>query len=328
MCSRDRAEVEAVKNELLKAGIVAEARNNPVAEALDISGVELWVHNERDFYNASRLYAEMQNHTSWKRRFAAGQAPAKAPEPGNGANKSEARPVETGGREVNPVCSRPDGELRGRDLDLASSVLEQEIDRMLDREAHLMAQGEALRAELKELGQTLAQEEAAFTRESERRAAAEKELTEKVSGLQRALERERADRAQAEEQFGRERHGWQHQLKSREDAMKEAQKKLDAQSQLLQVQLAEMAGLRETIADLERQRDADEKALSSARAEAAMEQELRLAAEERAEAAIVAHTALERRLHEQEALEQRMQVHVASMNSLCNKLQARRAGTA
>ena len=60
----DPAEIEALKNEFFMAGIVAEIRNNPVAEALGISGVELWVQDERDFFTASKLYAEMQDRAS------------------------------------------------------------------------------------------------------------------------------------------------------------------------------------------------------------------------------------------------------------------------
>ena len=60
MCSQSRAEIEAVKDELTKAGIATETRNNPMAEALGVNGLELWVQDERDFFNAANLFARMQ----------------------------------------------------------------------------------------------------------------------------------------------------------------------------------------------------------------------------------------------------------------------------
>src|SRR5262245_6655079 len=59
--SGNEHEVEEVRRELLKAGIASEKRRHPIAEAFGVSGVELWVQNERDFFNASQLYARMQH---------------------------------------------------------------------------------------------------------------------------------------------------------------------------------------------------------------------------------------------------------------------------
>ena len=66
MCSRDPVEVEALQNEFFKAGIAVATRSNPVAESLGIRAVELWVTDERDFFTASKLYAEMRDRTSGK----------------------------------------------------------------------------------------------------------------------------------------------------------------------------------------------------------------------------------------------------------------------
>src|ERR1051325_5334169 len=61
MTSGNENEVEEVRRELLKAGIASEKRRHPIAEAFGIGGVELWVENERDFFDASQLYAPMQH---------------------------------------------------------------------------------------------------------------------------------------------------------------------------------------------------------------------------------------------------------------------------
>ena len=324
MCSPDPAEIEAVKRAFLKAGIVTETRHNPVAEALGISGVELWVMDERDFFNASKLYGQIRDGTSGSCTAATTHPQAEAPDRCIRPAEPEAGRAERPNGGVHGSNSKHAAEPRREDLEQASSSLEKAIDEMLKRESDLAAECASLRSKVKELGQALAEGQAAFARETESRAAAESEQAEKLSGLQSALECERAKRARAEEQLGRERHEWQQQVKSREDSLKETRKQLDSKSQLLQAQQAAMVELREEIVALELQRDAAEKSLSGARDEAIREREARLAAEERADVAAEAQRSLEKQLLEQMDLEQRMQAQVASMNSLCSKLQAKR----
>ena len=324
MCSQDPAEIEAVRAALSKAGIVAETRNNPVAEALGISGVELWVMDERDCFNASRLYAEMQDRTSGRCGGATAHPQAEAPGPYIDLDEPEAGKAEWLNRGVNGGNSKQASEPQREELEQASSLLEKEIDEMLERESGLVADCASLRSKVKELGQALEEGRVAFARETESRAAAEREQAEKLSGLQSMLECERAARARVQEQVGRERHEWQQQLKCRDDALKETQKQLDAKSQLLQTQQAAIEELRDTILALEVQREAGEKSLSGAREEAIREREARLAAEERAGVAAEVQKSLEKQLLEQKDLEQRLQAHVASINSLCSKLAAKR----
>ena len=324
MCSPDPAEIEAVRNEFLKAGIAAETRNNPVAEAMGINGVELWVMDERDFFAASKLYAEMQDGTSGRCGGATAHPQAEAPDLSISLDEPGAGEAERPNRGVNGGSSKHASEPQREELQQASSLLEKEIDEMLGRERELVGECASLRNKMRELDQALAEGRAAFARETESRAAAEREQAEKLSGLQSALECERAARARVQEQVGRERHEWQQQLKCRDDALKETQKQLDAKSQLLQTQQAAIEELRDTILALEVQREAGEKSLSGAREEAIREREARLAAEERAGVAAEVQKSLEKQLLEQKDLEQRLQAHVASINSLCSKLQAKR----
>jgi chromosome segregation ATPase len=324
MCSQDPPKIEAVKNAFLAAGIVAETRHNPVAEALGISGIELWVMDERDFFNASKLYAELQDRPSGRCAGATAFPRVEAPDLRADPKELEARRADRPNRGVKGSKSQPASEPQREELEQASSLLEKEVDEMLERESGLVAECASLRSKMKELDQALAEGRAAFARETESRAAAEREQAEKLSGLQSALECERAERARAQEQLGRKRYEWQQQLNSRDDALKETQKQLDSKSQLLETQQAAIVDLRDTIVALERQRAADEKSLSGAREEAVMEREARLAAEERARVAAGAQKSLEKQLLEQKDLEQSLQAHVASMNSLCGKLQAKR----
>src|SRR5258705_12117859 len=60
MCAGHETEIELGRKDLFKAGIHSETRRHPIAEALGVSGVELWVQNEQDFFNASRVYTRLQ----------------------------------------------------------------------------------------------------------------------------------------------------------------------------------------------------------------------------------------------------------------------------
>ncbi len=238
MCSRDPAEVEALQNEFFKAGIAVATRSNPVAESLGIGAVELWVTDERDFFTASKLYAEMRDRTSGKCGGATvplqaetpGQHHPKEPEPG------KAKPPNRG---VNGSNSKHANEPQREELEQASSLLEKEIDDMLKRESELVTECASLRSKMEEMGQALAEARAALGRETESRAAAEREQAKKLSGLQSAMEHER--------------HEWQRQLKSRDESLKVSQKQLDAKSQLLQTHQAAIVELRDTIVASEQQ---------------------------------------------------------------------------
>src|SRR6476660_889486 len=60
VCAGHETEIVLVKNELFQAGIASEMRRHPMAEALGVNGVELWVRNKEDLSNASRLYNLLQ----------------------------------------------------------------------------------------------------------------------------------------------------------------------------------------------------------------------------------------------------------------------------
>src|SRR5262245_4921917 len=60
MCAGNEKEIELVREKLFEAGIASETRRHPMAETFGVSGLELWVENEQDFFNASTLYARLQ----------------------------------------------------------------------------------------------------------------------------------------------------------------------------------------------------------------------------------------------------------------------------
>jgi hypothetical protein len=64
MCGGSEKEIELVRKKLFEAGITSETRRHPMAASLGVSGLELWVQNERDLFNASRLYTRLQQESA------------------------------------------------------------------------------------------------------------------------------------------------------------------------------------------------------------------------------------------------------------------------
>jgi hypothetical protein len=304
MCSQNPAEVETVKNELLKAGIAAETRPHSLAQELGASGVELWVQDERDFFNAARLLARMQDRAAGRTGGSVANPQEETPERSIGVAKPAAEPHSVPQRGGNNADSRRAGASRHEELKRARSLLETGIEEMFARERELAEECASLRAKVKELTQALAQGEAAFASEIEGRAAAEKNLVEQISCLVRARELEREE--------------WR-RLKSQDDALKNAQKELDSTFRRLQAQQGAAAALKEKVVSLEIQRDEREKSLCNARTEALAEREARIAAEEQAERAELAQEVLKKQLAEHKEREQQMHAHVASLNTLFSR---------
>jgi hypothetical protein len=306
MCSQNQDEVEVVKNELLKAGIASETRCHPMAESLGVRGIELWVQHEQDFFDASKLYARMQER-------AAGRSGGPAPNPQGKrpivAAGPEAEPCRPAQGEVKSIASGPPKEPRREELKHARSLLEKGIEEMFMRESELARECASLRSKVEQLSKALAQAQADLDREIQGRAVAETNQTAQISGLVNALDREKQE--------------WQQQLKRRDDSLKNAQEELDSMSRLLEAQQAAAMGLKQQVVSLELQRNEHEIALSNARAEALEERDARIAAEERAEKAVLAQESLETQLAGYKKLEQHMQAHVASLSSLFCKTEAR-----
>jgi hypothetical protein len=289
MCSRNRTEVEGVKNELLKAGIASETRPLPVADGLGVGGLELWVQNERDFFDASKLYARLQDHAANRvetpatnRKAGTSARPVSGPEPQ--VERAGAPAKYLGSFDSQPVAQP--GRL---ELEQAGSRLRQGIEEMLLREGELAGECASLRGKVKELTRALAQAQADIAREIKSREAAERNQTEQLTGLV--------------DNFERERREWQQQLKCSNETFKNAQEQVDSLSRLLQTQQAETTALRQELAALECQRDQ----------ETVAEREARTVAEQRAS---LAEESLLMQQVQREELERQIQAHVAGLGSL------------
>ena len=310
MCSERREEVAAVKMALFAEGIRSEIRENPLTAALNLKRLELWVGNEHDYLVARKVYSRVQA------RARNGQEPAVAEVPIEISIDVEPPPAPPAGATVGRVADldAPDKSQRpGGELAEASSLLEKEIDEVLKRQDALAETCVTLRGEVENRGRSL----------SESQAAAEKKAAE-FAALRSALERELAERRRAEEQLKGEAHELKSRLESGEQALAERQQGLEAALQQLQTQQATVAQLQQALACREQECNANNRLVAKAQADLAVERESRLAAEEKAAKAAQAQERLEKRLTEQRELEAQLRASIGSMNSLRDKLQAKR----
>lgn len=240
MCSKVRSEVESVKKELFKAGIASEIRTNPLADALRVSRIELWVQHERDFFNASKLYAAMQVGAGNGNAEAVKSASDRAETFIEVEDRQRADFPQTG-RKSPPQPSNGAGhEPPARSLEQARSQLEQEIEQMLQKQNTLATTCSELQAKLAALRDTVSETQAALEREREKCATIEKERSAEISRLKAFLETERAEGAHKQEQRERERREWEQKLTAGEEALEAAQEVLEKQSAEQQIRQREM----------------------------------------------------------------------------------------
>jgi hypothetical protein len=309
MCSQDQHEVEAVRNELVKAGIPVETRPHPIAQALGVSGLELWVQNERDFFNASKLYARLQDRVGAPPEPSTIRPSTKGPVRLGTEPQAKAPPPQISPRTGSQVAPKPAPQPGRMELKQASSLLQKGIEEVLLRESELSGECASLRGKVQELKQALAVAQAEVSREVKSREAAERNQTEELTHLVNTLERERKE--------------WEQQLKLCEDSMKKAQDQARALSHLLQSQQASSVALKREITGLEIQRDQQEQLLSNARQETVVEREARLAAEQRAGAA---EESLQIQSAERINLETQIRAQLATLGSLVGKLASKSSG--
>ena len=310
MCSERREEVAAVKMELFKEGIRSEIRENPLTAALNIQRLELWVENERDHLVARRVFSRMQA------RARNGQEPADAEVPIEISIDVEPPPALPAGAAVGRGADRDaqdKSQQPGGELEEASSLLEKEIDEVLKRQDALAETCGTLRREVENLSRSL----------SESQAAAERKAAE-FATLRNALERELAERRRSEEQLKGEARELQSRLKSGEQSLLEKQQRLEAALQQLQTQQAAAAQLQRELASREQEWDATNRLVSKVQADLAVERGSRMAAEEKAAKSAQAQERLEKQMAEQKHLEAQLRASIRSMNSLRDRLQAKR----
>jgi predicted nucleic acid-binding Zn-ribbon protein len=313
ICSTQQDEIGAVKRELFKAGIRSEIRSNPVAAALNITRLELWVENDNDLLAAQKLYARMQA------RAGNGHDPADADTNTETSADLEGLPTPstTALAPLNPTGADPDRKSRGRppgsELEQVSLLLEKEIDEVLEREEALSKTCTALRNEVESLTRSL----------SESQAVADRKSTD-FAALKASLESELAERTRSEDQLKSQVRELQSRLKSADGTLIERQRKLDATLDQLQTQQGKVVELRKEIVAREQEWEDCKRMVSKARAELALERQSRIAAEEKTAESLQAKESLEKQLAEQKDARSQLQASIGNLNSLRDRLHAKK----
>lgn len=311
MCSTQQEEIGAVKRELFRAGIRSEIRENPLAAALNITRLELWVENDKDYFAAQKFYAGMQARAGNGHEPADGEESTGASINPEVALSSSRWAVSRGaaGRDGNGKSQLPGGE-----LEQVSLLLEKEIEEILEREDALSEDCSTLRGEVENLSRSL----------SESQAAAEKKAVE-FAALKISLEREVAEHARSEDQLKGEVRELQSLLKSAEGTLVERQRRLETTLEQLQTQQAKVVELRKEIVSREQEWDEHKRLVSKTHAELAVERQSRIVAEEKAAKSAQAQEHMEKQLTEQKDMQGQLQASIGSLNLLRDRLQAKKS---
>jgi hypothetical protein len=340
MCSRDRKEVEAVKTELFRNGIRSEIRNNPVAEALRVSRVELWLNDECDYFKASKVYVAFQERGTPGSPKAAEREPAPQ-DTSEVYVEAEELPYAPAPHTKPPPANPPSGAKSAPSQPLAdaaaadgslaevSGLLEQEIDDLLARDAELNARYVSLEKTAESLRKSLGAAEARAAAESSARAAAEKKALA-ATELQSSLKRDLAERATAAERLELAVAGLRKELKARDQAAAAASAKVETHARELREQQALLVALRGELSAREQQLKELGDILTQAGVDLGTEKQARTAAEERLSQCSVARAALEQQAAAQiqeiqqtraelKAREAQLQAFVGKVNALRGK---------
>jgi hypothetical protein len=306
LCGGNEKEIGLVRKKLLDAGIASETRRHPIAESLGVSGIELWVHNERDFFNASRLYTGIQQTSGNSLGTATTSPKAEISRHSVSGPKPQAEPSSTLPMDVGKADTKTVAQPRRLEFKEASSLLQKSIEEILQCESELEGECASLRAKVEQLTHALSQAQADIGQEIKNREATERKQSEQLTGVLDTIARERRE--------------WQEKLKSSDDSLKNAKEQVGSLSRLLETEQEAAEALQQKIVALQLQRDEQERSLCDARKEAAVERDARLAADERAG---FAEESLQRQWAERQELERQIQV---SLGPLLARMASKAAG--
>lgn len=330
MCSKERQEVEAVKSELFRAGIRSEIRANPVANALGITRLEVFVH-ERDLVRAAKV----------RQGF---QAPNDDDDPPNGLGvggkingtlESDGADLDIEAEELlsvtvesedegksNPVSVMDGGGAEG-EFAQATALLEKEIEEMLVRETKLVDHCTALEEKLKALEASLAKSKTDFAEEASSRSKVEKQL---------------AQASEARGSLEKEIRTLELSLKASREALETTEDRLESQTREAKTHQGRLSELKKEITSRDSQLERLAESLAQARAGIDQEKALRAAAEQKCSEHAAVRKSLEQRLAQFELLQgqlenrrrdeqQQMKTYLGTVNQLRNRLKAKLEST-
>ena len=308
MCAGNEKEIGLVRSKLLEAGIASETRRHPIAESLGVNGIELWVQNEQDFFNASKLYNHLQQTSG--DNLVTPTTNSQSDFPGHSVTepKPQAESSSTLPKDAGNVDSKPVAQPRRLEFKQASSLLQKSIEEILQCESELEGECTSLRAKVEQLTRALAQAQADVAEEIKTREAAERNQSEQLTDVLDTIARERRE--------------WQQKLKSSDDSIKSAKEQIGAMSLLLETEQEAAETLQQKIVALQLQRDEQELSLCDTRKDLVAERKARLAADERAG---FAEESLQKQCAERQELERQIQ---SSLGPLLARMASKTTATA
>lgn len=304
MCAGKEKEIGLIRSKLLEAGIASETRRHPIAESLGVDGLELWVQNEQDFFNASKIYNHLQQ-TSGDSLGTPKTSPKAEIHAHSVTGPKPSAELSDTPKDVCNVVSKPVVQPRRLEFKHASSLLQKSIEEILLCESELEGECASLRAKVEQLTRALAQAQADVGQEIKTREAAERNQSEQLTGVLDTIARERRE--------------WQQKLKSSDDSIKSAKEQVGAMSLLLETEQAAAETLQQKIVELQLQRDEQERSLCDTRKDLVAERKARLAADERAG---VAEESLQKQCAERQELDRQIQ---ASLGPLLARMASKAA---
>jgi len=305
MCAGNEKEIGLIRQKLLEAGIASETRRHPIAESLGVDGIELWVQDERDFFDASKVYNHLQRGSGNSLVTPTRSPKTETPSHSVSGAKPQAESSGTLAKDAGKLDSKPVAQPRRLEFKQASSLLQKSIEELLQCESELEGECTSLRAKVEQLTRALGQAQADVAREIKDREAAERNQSEQLTSLLDTIARERRE--------------WQQKLKSSDDSLKNAKEQVSAMSLLLETEQAAAETLQQKIVALQVQRDEQEGSLCDTRKDLVAERKARLAADERAG---FAEESLQKQSAERQELERQIQ---ASLSPLLARMASKAA---
>lgn len=330
MCSKERQEVEAVKSELFRAGIRSEIRANPVANALGITRLEVFVH-ERDLVRAAKVRQGFQSPNDVDdapNGFGVGRKINGTLDP-DGADldiEAEELPsvtVEAEGQEEQSAVSAVGASGAEGEFAQATALLEKEIEEMLVRETKLVDHCTALEEKVKALEASLAKSKTDFAEAASSRSKVEQQL---------------AQASEARGSLEKEIRTLELSLKASREALETTEDRLESQTREVKTHQGRLSELKKEIASRDSQLERLAESLAQARAGIDEEKALRLAAEQKSSENAAVRKSLEQRLAQFEQLQgqlesrrrdeqQQMKAYLGTVNQLRNRLKAKLEST-
>jgi len=275
MCSKERQEVEALKNRLSGAGVRSEIRTNRLASDLGITRLEIFV-DELDLPTALKVRQDFKNWVGADASAGSPRGNGRIPDPGfvvggrpDLVTEVEVLPSpsneplleESPSRAPEAAGTEPESEFAA-----ATALLEKEVEELLVRESKLIDRCSALEEKVKALDALLAQARLDLARKLSHRSNTEKTL---------------ADACEERASLVKEMRQLDARFKASEQALATSQALIESQRRELKDQQARIANLERKVSSRDAELEKIAESLTKARAGMDQEKDPRPPAEQK-----------------------------------------------